>query len=170
MEGRVNKWDSEKARSEEPAPHCRQPTHLWRRLEIGSAWEPQVLFVLTNRLVKYKKNKKLIGMGYMWFHEPFHVGNSRTVIWKALSCIFCWYFPHFGCLNPHLVYPFLFGAVSPIFLSVDLSWLKANFCWCSTILAVADRRPMVWWSLSMSRYLLAPAKNCCISFHPLHIR
>ncbi|CAL1126189.1 unnamed protein product [Cladocopium goreaui] len=38
MEGRVNKWDSEKARSEEPAPHCRQPTHLWRRLEIGSAW------------------------------------------------------------------------------------------------------------------------------------
>jgi hypothetical protein len=89
MEGRVNKWDSEKA----SRSALRQPpvstAHLGRRLEIGSAWEPQVLFVLTNRLMKYKKNKKLIGMGYVWFHEPFHVGNSRTVIWKALSCIFC---------------------------------------------------------------------------------
>lgn len=83
MEGRVHKWDSEKA--EIPDQILTVDEDNWR----SSAWEPQVLFVLTNRLVKYKKNKKLIGMGYMWFHEPFHVGNSRTVIWKALSCIFC---------------------------------------------------------------------------------
>ena len=111
-------------------------SHIWGGDSgpLRPSWEPQE-FCSFWHIVWWntKKTKKLLGMGYICgFTKHFmSVIHAQSFV-PALSCIFCWYFSTFWLLESPPCIPFLFGALSPIFC-VDVSWLKANFCWCSTI-------------------------------------